>query len=276
MRNRGLWLAVLAVLVLMGSSYLSADSVVRRGVDIFTTTANGTTFYDFSKSPIPAGFFCQKSKPFTGRVVFKGLPLETEVPGQLRGADTVIERLDDAIFKADGTATTRVRFRALSLVSVDPIRTGCGAYHAYVSLDGPQRITKMRINRTHEGGGTFSAPLAVNVRLTFIPVQASKGRNPRKLELTGNFTFPASPLPWSLSAGAGAKRIRPAFLDTDGDLTPDTQVSGTSNFFPGWSRNTAAPKACYVCEPRMCHTDPSTGKEHCSGPIYACNGTYCP
>jgi hypothetical protein len=260
----------------MGTSYLGADPVIRRGIDVFTTTANGTTFYDFSKSPIPAGFFCEKSKPFRGRVVFKGLPLETERPGQLRGADTVIERLDDAVFKANDTAVTRVRFRALSLVSVSPIRTGCGAYHAYVSLAGPQRITKMRIRRTHEGGGTFSAPLAVNVRLTFIPVNASKARSPRKLELLGDFTFPASPLPWGLSAGAGAKRINTAFVDTNGDLTPDTQLSGTTNFFPGWSRNMSVPKACYLCEPKMCHTDPATGKEHCSGPIYACNGTVCP
>jgi len=33
-------------------------------------------------------------------VTFKGLPLTTGAPGQLWGSDTVIERLDDAVFDA--------------------------------------------------------------------------------------------------------------------------------------------------------------------------------
>jgi hypothetical protein len=58
-----------------------------------------------------------------------------------------------------GRASTRVRFRALSLVSSRPIRTACGAFHAYVSLDGRQSATAMQIYRTHERGGEFVAPL---------------------------------------------------------------------------------------------------------------------
>src|SRR6185295_9102733 len=168
-RNRGILLAALAVVLL--AAPLAADSVIQRGVDTFTTIADGTTFYDFAQTPIPAGFFCKKSTPFTGRVIFRGLPLETATPGQLHGADTVIERLDDAAFDANGTAVTRIQFRALSMVSIAPIKTACGSYHAYVSLAGGQRVTKMHIDRTQEGGGTFSAPLAVNVRMSFIPVK---------------------------------------------------------------------------------------------------------
>ena len=104
MRNRGILLAALAVLLLAGLSPLAADTVIQRGVDTFTTTANGKTFYNFAKNPIPAGFFCRSSAPFTGRVTLKGLPLETGTPGPLHGADTVIERLDDAAFDATGTA----------------------------------------------------------------------------------------------------------------------------------------------------------------------------
>jgi hypothetical protein len=276
--KRGILLAALAVVLLAGVSPVAADVVIRRGIDSFTTTGSGTTAYDFAHDPIPAGFFCKGSRPFTGRVVFRGLPLETAAPGQLHGADTVIERLDDAVFDATGTAVTRLQFRALSLVSVAPIKTGCGAFHVYVSLAGKQRETTMRIFRNQQGGGHFLAPLAVDVRLSFIPVKASRGAAARKLELTGSFTFPAAPIPWSLTGGARSKRVGSVLVDTDGDLTPETLLSGTSNFWPGWRPDglMAVPKACYLCEPESCHTDPSTGKEHCTGPIYACSGMYCP
>src|SRR4051812_18652979 len=124
MRSRGALLA-LAVLLLAGVSYSSTEPVIQRGIDTFTTTTDGTTFFDFAQSPIPAGFFCKGSPAFTGRVTFRGLPLETGVPGQLRNADTVIERLDDAAFDKNGVATTRIQFKALSMVSIKPIKTGC-------------------------------------------------------------------------------------------------------------------------------------------------------
>jgi hypothetical protein len=268
----------LAILLLAGVSYSATDPVIQHGIDTFTTTSNGTTFYDFAKSPIPAGFFCKGSPAFAGRVEFRGLPLETGTPGQLRGADTVIERLDDAAFE-NGAAVTRIRFRALSLVSIAPIRTGCGAYHVYVNLAGPQRVTTMRIYRTEEDGGHFVAPLAVNARLTFIPVKPAKGQNSRKLELTNSFTFPASSIPWSLTAGEQTKRIgSTAVVDTNGDLIPETRLSGTSNFWPGWSPggNVSKTYGCYQCEPPRCHTDPATGKQHCTGGVQACGYEVCP
>ncbi len=274
MRCRGLFFALAAVLLVGSSPLLANDLVIKRGVDAFTTTDNGKTFFDFAQQPIPAGFFCSKSAAFTGRITFKGLPLETAVPGQLRGRDTVVERLDDAVFNARGTAVTRIRFKALSLVSTSPIQTACGAFHVYVTLAGRQRVTAMSIHRTQAGGGSFVAPLAVDARLTFIPVKQGKGKSPRKLEITGSFTFPASPIPWSLKGGTGAKQIGSAVVDTNGDLAPDALLHGTSNFWPGWSPDGLTSKygggSCSVCEPESCHTDPSTGKEHCSGPVYAC------
>jgi hypothetical protein len=278
MRNRGVLPAVFVGVLLAGLSPLAADVMIRRGVDTFTTTDNGKTGYDFSQTPIPAGFFCKGSRPFTGRVAFKGLPLATGAPGQLRNADTVIERLDDAVFDAQGRATTRLQFRALSLVSIAPLKTGCGAYHVYVSLADEQRVTTMYIDRTQEAGGKFSAPLAVNVRLTFIPVKPSKAA--QKRELTGSFTFPATPIPWSFAAGIATKRVGSVRVDTNGDLAPDTLVAGSSNFFPGWSPNGLVEKwggggSCVTCEPESCHDD-GTGKIHCSGPVLACNGSYCP
>jgi hypothetical protein len=262
---------------------LAAESTIRRGIDIFTTVGDGRTSYDFSKSPIPAGFFCEGSKAFTGRVTFKGLPLTTGTPGQLWGADTVIERLDDAVFDANGTATTRIQFRALSLVSIAPIKTACGAFHVYVSLGGKQRVTPMNIYRTQEGGGNFVAPLAVNTRVTFIPVKPARNKTARKLELAADFTFPASPLPWSFPAGARAKRMDSVIVDSNGDLTPDTLLPGTSNFLPGSSPDRSMSKDYYgecpdPCAGPTCHIDPSTSKEHCTYPTwpYQCGvPTYC-
>lgn len=275
--KRGTLFVALAVVLLVSSSPLAADPVIQRGIDAFTTTDNGKTFYDFADNPIPAGFFCNKSSAFTGRIAFKGLPLETN--GYLRGADTVVERLDDAVFNAKGTAMTRLRFKALSLVSIAPVQTACGAYHAYVTLAGRQRVTKMSIYRTQAGGGTFVAPLAVNVRVTFVPVKPAKGRSPRKLELTGSFTFPAAPIPWSFRGGESTRQVESAVVDTNGDLAPDTLLRGTPNFWPGWSPDGLKQKVgayCVQCQPESCHTDPSTGKTHCSGPVYACGEEICP
>ena len=86
----------------------------------------------------------------------------------------------------------------------------------------------------------------------------------RKLELAADFTFPASPLPWSFPAGVRAKRMGPVNVDTNGDLTPDTLLPGTSNFLPGSSPNRSLSKA-YTgecpdpCAGPTCHIDPSTG-----------------
>ena len=275
MRNRSI-LATLVFSLLLGLSPLAADPLIERGIDVFITPANGTTYYDFANDPIPAGFFCKGSKAFTGRVTFKGLPLATGAPGQLRDADTVIERLDNAVFNADGIATTRLQFRALSLVSIAPIKTTCGDFHVYVTLGGKQRVTTMNINRTQEGGGNFVAPLALDVRVTFIPVKPTRGKAARNLELATSFTVPASPLPWSFANGAEAKRLGSVVVDTNGDLAPDTALPGTSNFRPGASPDRPALKVgiygnCPRCAVWTCHS--GDGHEHCyyEPPPYGCD-----
>jgi hypothetical protein len=275
-RNRGTLFTAIAILLLVGISPLAADPVIKHGIDTFTTTANGKTFYDFAQNPIPAGFFCESSAAFTGRVTFRGLPLETETPGQLHGADTVMERLDDAAFDANGTAVTRLRIRALSLVSIEPVKTACGSYHLYVTLAGRQQVTTMRINRTQEYGGNFVAPLAIHARMTFIPVNPARDKSTQRLELTTSFTFPAFPIPWSTTGGASPQRVGTVLVDTDGDLKPATLLSGTSNFWPGWAPGGGVQtKSCTMCEPQTCH-DPGTGKLHCTGPTYACPPYNCP
>ncbi|HEY9422518.1 MAG TPA: hypothetical protein VIW92_13965, partial [Thermoanaerobaculia bacterium] len=200
----------------------------------------------------------------------------TGAPGQLWGADTVVERLDDAVFDEKGIATTRIQVRALSLVSIAPIKTACGAFHVYSTLGGKQRVTTMNIYRTQEGGGNFVAPLAINARVTFVPVKPVRNKAARKLELTADFTFPPSPLPWSFASGARAKRIGSGAVDTNGDLTPDTVLPGTSNFSPGMSPDSFMSKETICCPEWTCHYEPNHG-EHCywASPPPECADRYC-
>jgi hypothetical protein len=136
----------------------------------------------------------------------------------------------------------------------------------------------MRINRTQENGGNFVAPLAINVRMTFIPVKPAREKSARKLELTARINFPAIPIPWSTTGGASTKRLGTVLVDTNGDLKPDTVLSGSSNFWPGWSpdRHITA-KSCTECEPYSCHSDyTDPNDQHCTGPVYACYPYNCP
>lgn len=262
MKSRILFAALVSSF-LLGFSSVSADSVIRRGIDSFSTAGNGRTFYDFSRNPIPAGFFCKESKAFTRRVAFKGLPLMTEPPGQLRSADTVVERLDDAVFDDKGIGVTRVQFRALSLVSTAPIKTSCGAFHVYVSLAGKQRVTTMSIFRTQEDGGSFVGPLAVDVKMTFIPVKPQRNKGLRKLEIKDSVTFPGSPMPWRIATGATIKQAATVTVDTNGDLLPDALLPGASNFSPGPSpARLTTMGACSCCAGELCHAD--DGQHHCT------------
>jgi hypothetical protein len=252
MRNR-IVLLLMALLVI-GLPLLAAETTVQRGIDVFTTPGNGTTFVDFGQNPLPAGFFCKSSAAFTERVALKGLPLATGTPGQLWGADTVVELLDDAVFDRYGVASTRIQFRALSMVSVAPIKTACGAFHVYVSLAGPQRTTAMTIYRTEKNGGNFVAPLAISARLTFISVKPTRNKQARVLEVTKSFTFPAIPVPWRFQDNVKARSIGPVVVDTDGDLIPDTQLPGRSSFVGGpLTKHSSVNKIGTLCP------DPCTG-----------------
>lgn len=266
-------LAALAIL-LVAVCPVAASDTIGRGVDAFTTVPNGTTYYDFTANPVPAGFFCEGSAPFTGRVTLGGVPLATEVPGSLHGKDTVLERLDDAVFDKHGVAETRVRFRALSMVGLEPIDTGCGRYELRVGLDGRQPVTTMRIYRTGSAGGTFYAPLAVNALLSFHPLTGEG----KPLRLSGEVMFPAQPIPWAEQPGPAAGPLGPVVVDTDGDSRPDTQLAGGANFAPGWTPDEldagGCDPGCFLCEPAICHAN--EGEEHCTGPVCACGNYNCP
>jgi hypothetical protein len=229
---------VLVVGVLVASPLAAAPGSIPAGLDLWRTPGNGTTWADFAENPIPAGFFCDESLPFSGRIVFEGVPVATEKVG-LGRTDTIIQRLDEARFNAHGVATTRIQVKALSLASVSPVRTECGLYNVMVALDGTQPITRMRIVRTNEDSGFFVAPLSLSAKLTFTPV-AGRAQEPR--ELVQKIEFTKNPrIQWTDPTDRSRQRVK---VDTDGDLEPDTVL-------PLGARLVSSTKG------QSCHCDPS-------------------
>src|SRR3954470_12612941 len=146
--------AVLILAMIGGSPLTAAEAakdVIHQGVDVWMTVA-GFAKTSFAQEPIPAGFFCEGSKPFTGTIKFKGSPLAMTPARSLGSIDTVVRRLDDAVFNDKGEATTRIKLVALSLLSTQPIETSCGKYDVSVNLAGPQPTTTMKILRTEALG----------------------------------------------------------------------------------------------------------------------------
>lgn len=232
--KRSVFAGVLTVVLALTLSIPAgaAERAVHRGIDLWWTEGDGRTFIDFKFDPIPSGFFCALSEPFTGRIVWQGAPIATEVPGALGKTDTIIERLDDVVFDKRGRATTRIQVRALSFVSTAPIKTSCGLFQVKAVLDGVQPVTRMRLVRTREKGGFYIAPLELNVKLLFTPVG---NPNARPLALKHHVRFNDNPrMPWVMERREG-QIVHEAFVkaDTDGDGTPDTTLPGTSNFTPG-------------------------------------------
>jgi len=218
------------MLVLISGSPLFAGEVVHKGVDLWMTVA-GFAQTSFAEEPLPAGFFCEGSQPFTDKVKFKGAPLAVEPVNSLGSIDTVVRRLDDAAFNGKGEATTRIQLMALSLVSTKPIETSCGKYDVSVQLSGPQPVTTMHIFQTDAFGGTYSAPLALNVKAVFTPVNGDlKGRREvtRRIDLG-----PGTNSVWAyLNLPRYAKGVQ---VDTNGDGRPDTALPTASNFLAGVS-----------------------------------------
>lgn len=278
MRPRALGIVGIAFLAsIAATSGFAADRVIENGIDAWVTTTDGSTFVDFAKNPIPAGFFCSESAPFTGKVGFRGEPLVTGTPGALGATDTIVQRLDDAAFNKRGVAVTRIQFRALSLRSVAPIETSCGKFTVAASLEGVQPITRMRISRQDENGGWFTAPLWLNVKVSFKPV----GRVSREVfEIPMEVRFPAVPVPWR-SKDAAPVPAGFVLVDTDGDRVADTSLPGTSNFIAGQSSRPAShtPRAGGAVTEQagegggrwICHA--GEGHQHC---FWLCNGCQIP
>jgi len=151
-------------------------------------------------------------------------------PFALRESNGAVRTVDASSFRGQEVATTRIQVKAISFASVQPVQTGCGAANVTASLTGDQPITEMVILRDHEKGGRFYAPLSLNVRLTFTPVNGGA-----PVEVVKAIQFPAKPLSvWSEATGRRAAHGGFVGIDTSGDGTVDLMLPGTSNFAAGF------------------------------------------
>jgi hypothetical protein len=254
----------LGIVLLMSSlsaPAFAADRAIQNGIDVWSTSGDGSTFVDFAQTPIPAGFFCPGSAPFAAKVAFQGVPIVTDNLKALGKTDTIVQRLDDAVFNKRGTAVTRTQVRALSLRSVTPFATSCGKFDATVRLDGVQPITQMVIHRQNEKGGTFSGPLWLNVKVSFKPVGRAS-REALEIPLAVRFRDNVQ-YPWRANSitpeVAGFVRV-----DTDGDGVVDTYLPGTSNFSAGVLSTQGKPGTPGHLEKSYTTCHLSGGCQHCT------------
>lgn len=267
---RGLTVICCAI-VLAAALPLAAADGIHHGVDLWQTST-GFSFTTFAKNPIPADFFCVGSKPFGGVISMRGEPLATRPAGALGKIDTIIRRLDEAQFDANGDATTRIQLMALSLASVKPVEIpGCGSYDVRASLAGEQPLTEMKIRRTSSAGGTYVAPLDLKVKLVFTPADGKGAVR----EISNRVSLgPGSQSVWSYAQGAAKAAIQRSgdvAVDTDGDGRPDTQVPAPSNFVAGF--DPAALAAVARCEAQSCHC--ADGSTNPYEPNSCCDHLHC-
>lgn len=215
----------LAILALIAAPALAGGNTIYSGADLWAT---GQTYTNFKLDPLPQDFFCPGSQPFDGQINLKGEPLATEPECILGAIDTVINRLDDVSFDDEGNASTLIQFMALSLTGTQPLGiAGCGLYDVTASLDGEQPVTAMRIARTSEYGGTFMAPLHLNVKMVFTPRGEGEPLSVRR----GIRLGPGTNSVWS--EVEVAQDYVPVKVDTDGDRVADTMLPAPSNFAAG-------------------------------------------
>ena len=267
-------LPILVALVLLcaGPTFGEVGMIVN-GIDTWTTPADGSTFVDFSNTPIPAGFFCPGSAPFTGRILWQGVPIVSKPSNALGNADTIVQRLDNAIFDKMGHTSTRLQVRALSLESIQPIETECGNFNVTASLNGLQPMTTMQIVRENDDSGHFVAVLGLNVRMTFTPVStgAIGSSIPSALVFDHSVELETGRAQWAseLPAGNQGGQVGGFVLaDTDGDAVADTYLPGQSAFHPIGSTVTEdiPTSGCWpVPIGAICH-EASGGHCHCAYP----------
>jgi hypothetical protein len=179
MEIRKLLVALSLLLLVVGAAFAGSapgGNRIAAGYDYWQTLGSGATRYNFGQQPLPADFFCVGSERFGGQLNFEGVPLRTAPANVLGTTDTIIERLDDAVYNKAGVATTRIRARALDLVATKLVQNSCGAWKVSATLAGEQPVTRMTFHRQNQYGGVFDANLKLRVGVTFTNVDTGVNR----------------------------------------------------------------------------------------------------
>ena len=192
------------------------------GTDLFQTDPE-STFFNFEKMPIPAGFFSAHSSPFTGTVKFRGgtLPSSYLNGRENTQVDTIVKREQPLTLSASYPASGKVSVEmvALSLVSEEPIKVQVGnrqeLWNVKVTLSThrPSKGT-MVITKTNAEGGTFESELTVYPVFRFIRLADDEQKilDTGTLELTkemqDRLTLRTSQAPWRHTAPPGVLTIK--------------------------------------------------------------------
>lgn len=148
--------SLLGVLLVSLAALPAAAQTIPPGADYWVTPSNGQTFFDFPAGDVESICGIPPAAGWNRRTVLKGVPIAADY-------DTIVSRLDTAVFDANGNAQTRIVVKGLSFASAAPHSTPCGALDWKVGLSGNQSITTMKLRRTSATGGLFAADIAVNV-----------------------------------------------------------------------------------------------------------------
>lgn len=199
------------------------------GHDLLETDPNNT----YQDLEVPAGFFGPGCSPFSGRVRFMGVPIDSFLGHNgLLPTDTIVRRNGPALVPdPPGQVVVPIEIVALRLTNVQPIVVTCSGapvqwnVEALVDATTPQNQGQLTLRQTGPlpsggVGGTFSSTLPVQPRLTFQRVGSAQTvvvppQPPLVFNATGPWCVSGNPL----HDPAGAKVIEAPPL--------------TSNFFLG-------------------------------------------
>jgi len=144
------------------------------GYDLFVTPP-GTSYVDFSTTPLPDNFFGLGSLSFSGTVMLRGERLETTPTFGIFPADTVIHRLDSVpLGDPNASGTTRIELIALLLKGMSPITVEffepphTEQWDVEVRASSiPPPYGSMTITKGPCEGGTFTATINLQPRYQF-------------------------------------------------------------------------------------------------------------
>jgi hypothetical protein len=178
------------VLLLLIASFLALPAfaqTIPAGKDYWVTPNNSQTDFTFPANDVELLCGATPSATWNHKVLLKGVP----TPGS--DYDTVVARLDNAVFNTSLQASTRIQVAQLNFASASPQATPCGTINWTVNLSGPQALTIMKLRRTSATGGVFSADIAVSVEFKAFVGGTYLG------SLFYNITLPdpATGTPWS-------------------------------------------------------------------------------
>lgn len=249
MKQSRLSLAICSLALAAVAAGPLAAQTIEEGIDVWTTKNDGNTWVDFTNNPLPAGFFCRGSAAFSQVVKVKGLPLVTSPAGVLKGSDTVIHRLNDISFNAQGTATTPIEVKAVCFQERQTFSVTCGDgsvtnWKTRVRLDPDPDVstqTTMTIAKAAGGapGGTYSATVVVPALVRFINTATGDST----AEVSEVVTLSVSGAAWANQPGTGGVTwTSPVTIDQGCGSSPGLTLPGvSSNFAAGWSNSCNPP-----------------------------------